>query len=1327
MTYKPGSGVDIPRELDFIQLGDQARDNGDFDEAAKCYNQAKNHSPDVAEKRLNELPYQQLSVGGRLLGELSDGWSSRVASAKKTIAKLSRRSSRDFSIKGSFFKNVHSQKKIDMGSDKPMALQFAEKEEFSFEAGEITTTKSLVAAFVKSEGEKRIETRRKVQDVILQFKDSFLCLDTVHELVILATIPDRELFLAILEQMLQVLKNNILLSNVTVQGLAVMLISCPDEIDLSSIQDVFFKIFTTIRSCLDDVRSDGGNEILLVPLLRALSALFDAMICRKVLSVDRNLEYLPLKATLDGLSSHDDPTVAFLAQYARQGLITIGDNESVTSSIIRRGQLAFAIVGSIGEMTGSYDITKFFSVYEAFSEICDFSKQASWYQGLMYLNCVIGSEDWTRMESFILKSKLKSDKYFLQGVCLCLEQIVTTHDNEDVQVAAISLLYALKASWSRRVHKLAKEVLNRLGVYHEEGFLSRFKFHHHAHDNQQSHKDDILQVCDPLWYSNPSDILLKAMLIKERQETIILSLPSQLNNISVLIQTGHEHVVDSLQIGVTAITSDIGQLRTDISKITEKPQKSVVDINTALDDYYKPFMSIQRISGDEMDIGSCYINLAVVETPDEHTIGNTDSMETFHRLPNYEDNVNSNTLSVLTIENIFNKRKLKNGQEGIPKKTLIHGRAGIGKSTLCKKILHLYQNGMWRDQFNAVLWIPLRQLRAYHARNIEDLLSEKFFSQYPKQDREAFVRTMTDDSFQDNVLFILDGLDEIVLDAKQEVGLALEGFLRKLLQNEYVIVTSRPSGIDAKLLPTLDQELETIGFSTRDVSNYISKALDPEEAEEVQAFIQQTPLIQSLVNIPVQLDVICFSWDTLPKDPSAITMTKLYQSMVYKLWKKDACKLRKSSTKGKELTKEQIDRLLPSQVDRLISIEMEYLAYLAFKGMKEQHQIEFDEPTLSQAMEELDGFRANANPDSEDTSLPETLIDDLKETSFLHTMDADVDYKKSGSHHKWYFLHLTFQEYYASMWIARHLNIRHLKSSNKLAVSMSVDETTEFMKQNKYNPRYEIVWWMVAGQLKGAVLESFFDLLQQAPRDLIGARHRVLLTGCYKEGRTQLLSHAAYKANEIENELLEWKHFEMTMNGESIDESIIGWEGVIHKEVLRRAIDKSKMHYPFPPLQEEATSKGTSWFRKALSATEAVSSSACRAAHGVGSLESSIVYVVDSVTEAITDSNATGSIVTESPLSDLSYTNIVSLLEPLGCPESRTRLLAAQGIVCEFKDSLAGKSLVGDNLEVLKLAEIALTSALTDPTSDIRCLVAEALGYLPIISEAAILALVSAL
>ncbi|KAF9427944.1 hypothetical protein BGZ94_003774 [Podila epigama] len=582
-----------------------------------------------------------------------------------------------------------------------------------------------------------------------------------------------------------------------------------------------------------------------------------------------------------------------------------------------------------------------------------------------------------------------------------------------------------------------------------------------------------------------------------------------------------------------------------LKAVQKKLGPDMEEIQSALKTHYakNEKLSILRVSGDPLPLETCFVNLAIVEAPAQREKEKQDVKKQatiFHRIPGPEVVRGANLQSSILLEQLFDKRKLRHGMEDVPKRILVQGRAGIGKTTLCKMLVYAHQTtGLWKDRFDAVLWIPLRRLRASTSSNLQDLVSERYFSTVgSNEDRTALSRALVACADRGRVLFVLDGLDEFVTDPDSNVGERLETLLDSLLTQQHVVITSRPSGLDKSLLRSIDLDLETIGFSQQNVNEFLVKVLkEPGAVAAVQDFIRRTPLIQGLVNIPVQLDVICLCWDDdgFIEDDSSITMTKLYQHMVRNLWRKDADRLNKERG-GARLTKKHLNEMDREEIDELMNIEVQHLGYLAFKGMTNNYQIGFHQADLIGAFKDLKAFRTTLN---NDISLPQ-LVDEMKETSFLHTPETDLDPHKQA----WNFLHLTFQEYFAATWIAQKLRLDEPYLS---AGAMKAEPTIAFVHKHKYNPRYEIVWWMVAGLLEGRALEKFFDLLQEASsRDLIGGRHQQILASCLDEARARL---APDLTAELDGELMKWLQFEIQTNP-SYGRSMLGSQTAFPETLL---------------------------------------------------------------------------------------------------------------------------------------------------------------------------------
>ncbi|KAJ4159435.1 uncharacterized protein LMH87_008337 [Akanthomyces muscarius] len=178
------------------------------------------------------------------------------------------------------------------------------------------------------------------------------------------------------------------------------------------------------------------------------------------------------------------------------------------------------------------------------------------------------------------------------------------------------------------------------------------------------------------------------------------------------------------------------------------------------DKHYTAYrLKIERLSGESLPMDQCYINLAIVEQSGQDAgpskKGNTVSSP-FSILARQKVETPDKTMQV-ELAALFNERKGRDDRPMHPRRILIRGRAGVGKTTLCKKIIHEFTKGTWakwNELFDRVLWVPLRNLK---------------------------------------------------LPERQHMAC----FLAELLKRPNIIITSRPS---AKAPLNLDLELETIGF-----------------------------------------------------------------------------------------------------------------------------------------------------------------------------------------------------------------------------------------------------------------------------------------------------------------------------------------------------------------------------------------------------------------------------------------------------------------------------------------------------------------------------------
>lgn len=463
----------------------------------------------------------------------------------------------------------------------------------------------------------------------------------------------------------------------------------------------------------------------------------------------------------------------------------------------------------------------------------------------------------------------------------------------------------------------------------------------------------------------------------------------------------------------------------------------------------------------------------------------------FVRVPPYKKIYEVEQQKLIEIKDIFTSNSMViTPRSKTAHKIMILGRAGIGKTTLCKKIVYEFfeknkntheqqsKNGMWNDKFDWLLWIPLRNLKKYPQRNdpytLGDMFYLEFFLSKPngRNLAEKLWQIVLENSGR--VLFLLDGWDEISFDKEHS---PISQLLKDLINQTYVIVTSRPYSNYSLDKDYFDIELETIGFNQQNVQDYLDKILtkDPIIKKEIEEFIHTNPIAIGLVNIPLQLDILCYSWNLLKrylKENQSITMTSLYQALVDKLWLKyinrpETKQRLEKDGRFKEWLK-SIDDLESFQIMEMVKHENEYLEYLAYRGMQKDTII-FDFQCLKETVSSYEeGLKANIH-----------ILKEAKQTGFITTLDSYNDQNKND----YYFLHLTFQEYLAAQYISKHF-----------------DKNKQFISHERYNKRYQYVWWFLAGFLKdSSEINQFFGLLLNEPRAAGSIYDFLLISRCLEE------------------------------------------------------------------------------------------------------------------------------------------------------------------------------------------------------------------------------------
>ena len=221
----------------------------------------------------------------------------------------------------------------------------------------------------------------------------------------------------------------------------------------------------------------------------------------------------------------------------------------------------------------------------------------------------------------------------------------------------------------------------------------------------------------------------------------------------------------------------------------------------------------------------------------------------------------------------------KNGV--IPKRILVQGQTGIGKSTFVKKLLvdWVDVNNETGDEqaailknFDLVIAINLKEVSK--CKSFKDVIRlSNVFAKEDKYMTEGLVDYITNN--QEKVLLIFDGYDEYRSGCDSEI---YEIFSGNSLRGCCVLITTRISKSD-ELRGGEDLQVEITGFSEVDRNDFMLRFLSAHEVSNLEKHLQDRKL-EELAKVPLLLLFFCILWRKGQLKLFPKTKTTLYIEIV---------------------------------------------------------------------------------------------------------------------------------------------------------------------------------------------------------------------------------------------------------------------------------------------------------------------------------------------------------------------------------------------------------------------------------------------------------------
>ena len=334
-----------------------------------------------------------------------------------------------------------------------------------------------------------------------------------------------------------------------------------------------------------------------------------------------------------------------------------------------------------------------------------------------------------------------------------------------------------------------------------------------------------------------------------------------------------------------------------------------------------------------------------------------------------------------------------------PRKILIEGAPGGGKSTLALHICHQWAQGAsWLERFNIVVLAYLRDETVQNANTLADIL--------PAATDISKLVSLIQASYGYRVLFIFDGWDEFPLHLMNNslVSTIIRQPHELSLHLSTVLITSRPVS-SGNLLHIADRRVEILGFAQHQIREYIEKALagNSTHIQKLVQHLEEHPVIEGYCYVPLHVAILVHVFLTM-EEALPTTLHELFCSLVL------CCMVREQATHEPDTSLPELSSLNDLPDD--LKSKLKLISILAYNGVMQDKVVFYSK-------------------DLQESHLPSKL----PSLGLLQAVEGLTLYSKSLSYN---FLHLSVQELLAAY------NISQMDPSEQVKVFKKLFESSRF-------------------------------------------------------------------------------------------------------------------------------------------------------------------------------------------------------------------------------------------------------------------------------------------